>query len=442
MARLNGNVTDHCKCMPSLSANLDYHSPIGIDAAQEEYFTETVEPKHGLTSEPYYFDFESMEDVYLNMGSMTMSVIFDITKADGSSIEGLDVGFTNLALSSMFSRIDTYCNDIQICPESSNGIPYAAYLETILSYEKPDKQAVQAAGFSKDYAFVFEHMKSVGGFRNGGFKYRADLCRGSKPVKISGSICSPFLRSDRHLAPGNKLTLVFYKSSPQFFIETKAENVDLQFNIKHMSIECRRLKLVPELNAKLLHPSDHQRYLSSGFEVKEVSIPTGSQHLDITLQTQSALPKQVIAVFPKQASRSGLFSQNAFNFRHDYISRVHLNINNEITPADSFCPDFENSIYGREYYNLFLASGKIKNNKKGLSFKFREYGGGYCINMWDLTPDQCNSAHVHQGRKGDMDIHVEWAKPLEFPKTMIVLCLYDLVVTIDPVSGVPTSTLF
>ena len=426
-------------CLPCSSANFDYHSAISIDTSHDNWFDQTVYPTHGLTSDPYTMDFEPMGDSFLSMKNMILEITFNITKDDGSDLGEELVGFANNALMSMFERIDTELNETQINAESSYAIPFQSYIETILSFSDIESTGVSSSGFIKDEATRFNVFTKEGGVANRGFVERAALCAKSRDVRVCGPIFNNFLRSDCHLAPGNKLSLTFHKSRADFFICTD-EDGPFIFNIKDMKIHTRRLYLLSGIPRQLINPNKPQRYLSTFTMVQEFQTKD-VRHFRASLFKDTVLPKQIIITTPSLSSRGGDLQSNPFHFAHESLARLHLLHNGVRNPIDSFTPDFWNEVYAREYYHLLMNSGKVYRNK-GLPFSLSDYGGGYFFVMYDLTEDMCNSRHLHVGKTGNLELEMEWHDSLARGLNILVMSIFDQVVEIDPVSKMPSVSIF
>ena len=94
-------------------------------------------------------------------------------------------------------------------------------------------------------------------------------------------------------------------------------------------------------------------------------------------------------------------------------------------PAD-YTPDFTNGLINREYFSLFLNTGAIGNDRSNL-ISYDAFKNGSSIFAFDLSPDLCNGAHVHQSTPGEITLELAWAKELESPITIIVLTVFDQV---------------
>ena len=123
----------------------------------------------------------------------------------------------------------------------------------------------------------------------------------------------------------------------------------------------------------------------------------------------------------KAGALNGHYALNPFNFEHFNCNFLALRVNGVQTPAKGFRPHFENKIVRRELRALYDNIGvNSASDDSGCNLNDEDFIGGYTLFCFDLTPDKCNGFHLHEDRRGSVDIEVMFSKPLQ--QAITVLC--------------------
>ena len=92
--------------------------------------------------------------------------------------------------------------------------------------------------------------------------------------------------------------------------------------------------------------------------LKTFSIPVGSRICSQEILFLCPLPRYMVIGLVDHASNTGSLNKNPFNFQHFNAAYVALCQDGRQVPAKAFQPQFNNNIYVRKCYNLFLATGR------------------------------------------------------------------------------------
>ena len=434
-----------CKCESSIAQHFDYYGPINVESVQQSFEEIKVTPSNGMSVEPYEFEFETPDNSFLLMNSLYLYCRARIVRANGSPVDMTNgptadkVAPVNNLLMSMWKTIKTKVNDVTLNPSSAEHIPYKSMIETVLSVEGSDKNYTGGSLFFMDEAGKFNDM-TVTPHSNAGFRARRDRSNQKGSFDMCGQITNDFLRSDNHLAPGNKLSLTFERSPDHFSLMTAGKE-KFKIEIDELAVYGRRVKLFPEaLRTVLGAKKEMERYLSSYTEIKE--FPLQASKLDWSVRLYSGvLPKQVIIGMVSTKAKAGSYDTNPFLFDHFNIKRLNLKINGTRYPQEAYELDFEHNHFLREYINVFMNTGKYRINS-GNCITPAHFAKGVTLFPFDLTPDQCDLFHTHAGRMGTLEIEMEWLKPLPEAVTVIAYSVFDQVVTINGETIQPETSLF
>ena len=80
-------------------------------------------------------------------------------------------------------------------------------------------------------------------------------------------------------------------------------------------------------------------------------------------------------------------------------------------------------------------TGKVNQSHSVLISKSR-FADGYAVFPFDLSPDLCNGAHLHESKVGDIEVQLEWREPLAEPITVLVHLNYEQIYMLDSETGV------
>ena len=425
-----------CRCETSVARNFDYFSPIPVESAQKSQVEIELEPANGLSSTPFTFTFQSDDESFLSLGSIYMYCRAQVVNSDGSTLSSTDmVAPVNNLLHSMWSKIETRVNGVEINAASATEIPYKAMMETLLSVEGTNNHFLRAGMFYQDTAKLYDANDETNlGFKARKFQMKADSHLG---FSMCGPVCSDFLRSDNHLAPGNTLTLSFERMSNQFCLLSSTSGKDYKLIIHDIRLYGRRIKLYPEAFYNVMTKSATlQRYMSTYSEVKEYPVRSGIKTWSANIFSTGSLPKQIIVGMVDTDAKQGSLSKNPFNFKHNNLSQINLKINGTRVPQEALKPDFTNNLIMRTYQSLFLNTGKNKINS-GNCISVEDFVNGCALFPFDLTPDQCNMFHTHAGHTGSMELEIKWDVALPVTTTIVVYAASDQAVMLkDGISPV------
>ena len=427
-----------CHCTPSIAQSFDYYGSVPIETAQHSFSDEKILPVNGTNNGPYEFHLDSVGDSFICLNSILMYCKAKIEYAHPDQEDGLpdEAAPVNNTLGSLWREIETRVNNVPINPNSSYNTAYKAYIETILSHDDSINHAADGGLFAMDDAGRFNDATDA----NRGFAERRDRTEQAREFDMCGVVCSDFLRSNNHLAPGNRLTLKFTRSSDSFLLQTESDKQH-KFVILEVALFIRRIHLRPEVMKTVLKPNQTQKYLSTYTEIKEFPLSAGIQQFATKLYTGEHIPKQVIIFQADTTAQLGHPRLNPYRFFHHYLNHINLKINGASVPQEPLTPNFRRQLYMREYHHLFSNTGKNRVNA-GNCISFDCFGDGGAIFPFDLTPDQCNGHHVHGGVDGCLELQMKWAEPLTTAITVMVYAVFDQVVLIKPDSPTPEVEIF
>ena len=444
-----------CTCTSHKSEGFSYHDPLDVDTAQRNFLEDRIEPTNGVTTGPYEFVIEPSDDAFLCLGSTYLTAEIQLLNRDGSNIENekSNVACVNNMLASLWETIDVKLNNVTINPSSAYHKPYKSMLENVLSYEDEKYFQLKAGGFFSDR---FPHGMDTGEMGNASFKLREKMTENSKSCLLSGPLCVDFLRSDNHLAPGNKLALTLHRTSDEFYVNRQHAPLSSDTNtvpptpteyrvkILNLNLYVRRVQLHggTQLMSKILRPRESMRHIAPYTEVKTFPIASGRRQWSDVVYGGDVLPKHIIVGMIDTDAFTGSFDSNPFRFNHYDLASINVKVNGICVPKTPLTPNFERGHFGREYWRLFQQTGKINQHTGGNLIDRSDFSRGYTLFPFDFSPDLCNGGHFHLGQGGRLELDLSWRKPLPSGITVIVYSTFDQVIAINPTTGIPNVNIF
>jgi len=409
-----------------MAGNFNHKSPIPIEESQLDNFGGYVRPVNGVNDHgPYEFIIEPVQNMCLQMGTLALYCKVSIHTSQGESLtsDNSTIGPVNLFGSALWKQIDIKINDMHFTGSLAMHANYKAVLETLMSYEDSARDThLKTALFELDTPGHFEKASS----ENKGHEKRSAISALSKPFEVITPLAADFLRSDNHLAPGNKLSITLTKASDNFTLFTNTTD-ETSYKIKFHDIKLyfNRIQVTPPLALAL--ETSPQRYMSQRTELKAFPLPLGLTTHTLTLYSGKALPKHIVIAMVETSSFEGKITTNPFHFQHFGVSRLNLRLNGRSIPSDSLTPDFENDLFLREYHHLFLNSGTYRIDRGNCITK-SAFKNGLTLFPFDLTPDYCNGFHSHIRKDGILDLEITWKTSQTTPITILSHASFEQVV--------------
>jgi len=373
---------------------------------------------------------------YIDLANTFVLVKAQIVNPNGTALaDNAPVAPVNLFLHSLFSQVDLTLNDKLITP-SNNTYAYRAYLETLLSYGDTAKTSqLTSALWYKDTADNMEATTD----QNKGFESRQEFAARSKVIDMMGKIHSDLFFQDRYLLNGVNMRLKLVRSNNPFCIMAGGVNPNYKVVLKEAVLFVRKVKLNPSV--RLAHAKALERaptkYPIKRVETKVFSIPTGTMNVNQDNLFLGQLPKRVIVGFVDNDSFNGAFVKNPFNFKHYGINYLSMNVDGSPVPSKPFQPNFEAGNVIRSYLSLFTGTGMMGHDE-GNGINRDEYGGGYSLFAFDLTPDlsESDGDHTCLVKQGNVRLDIQFTTALTRTINAIVYAEFDNIIEIDKARNV------
>lgn len=339
------------------------------------------------------------------------------------------VGPVNNFLHSMFSQVDVFFNQKPVSPPN-NAYAYRAYIETLLNYGPAAKQShLTSVLWSDDTAGKMNDVDNG----NAGLVKRREYLGNNKTVDMIGHLHSDVFNQEKLLLNGVEVRVRLVRSRDSFCLMDPSGYFSV--HIDEANLLVRRVKINPGVllaHAKMLSKTT-AKYPLTRVEVKTITLHNNvfSETLDNIILGQ--LPKRIIVGFVQNKSYNGDRNRNPFDFQHFNINSLGLFVDGVQVPSKTLQPDFTNKkLYIDAYHTLFSGTG-IHFLNEGNQITRESYPNGYCLFVFDLTPDlsanECS--HWNLIKHGSVRLDVRFSIALSDTVNCIIYTEYDNILEID-----------
>lgn len=411
------------------SNGLDVFSVPPVDTVLKEGKTVYYYPINNVGSKgPFDFVIPKDPESYMYMPYTRLEGVVQVIKADGTAIAATDkVSVVNLFTQSLFKQVECEINGTQVCDISTPSYAWKSFIETHLTYNEGAKSThLKCSMYEKD-----ENGKETNlDLDNTGAKKRHELLAG-KEFYFSNIIHSDFLHCQRYLIPNTELKMKFIRNEDSFSLLGPAGST-AKIKLSNLKLSVRKIKIdsmYREAQEKklLTHPAIYPLTQS---KIKTFQIPTGTKSIEIPSVIQGNLPRSLIIGFLGSSAFNGEVTGNPFYFNHHNVTSFNLKINGSPVVPTVFQPDWSNKNCMREY-RWFLDNSGIAHENDTNDITFEDYISNSNFWCFDLTPDQCNSFHLHSTLQGNLDVNIGFQNSITSAIHMLVYASFNSAIAID-----------
>ncbi len=387
------NVSNNTWCC--VGSQLDLFSTPPVMVTQEDSHAAEISSVIDNTNSnnPAPLQFVINSPYYLDMASTKLYLKGKVVLSDGSNLTPeVTIAPTNMFLHSLIRNIDVSVgNNQQKIMSNDDLYPYKAALETLLNFGSDAKQSMlQSQIFYKDTAGKMDSTTD-----NDGFKQRKKVSDGSKEFEVCGSLHVGLFFQEKYLLSRTKLSIIIHRTSPKFYLQGDAAGTELMFKLSEAKLLIRYVDILDSVRHahELALANATAKYAYNHIEFRRVPLTAFSNQFEALNIFTKRIPKKIVVTFLQNLSINGNYAYNAFNFQHLGIRDLNLTVNGSKKIGFNEM-DFGNKIYKLPYMNLFDAMNKTYSNS-GTDISFKDFGSGYTIFLFDLSPDACGNTSMH-----------------------------------------------
>lgn len=405
-----------------------------------------IAPKNAINDNCIEFLIPKSPD-YTDLSKTLLAVRFKIvagnsTSSDPPAVAATEkVGPINNILHSLFSQVDVRINN-SLVSSTDNLYPYRAYLENLLSYGNEAKaEQLWYDGWVQDSAENMDQSDPLAVATaatattaaivpNLGLKARHSRQAG-KSITYIGRLHSDIFHQDKLILDGCDIDIKLIRNKAPFALMSSTASANYKIFIEKATLLVWRKKIQPDIMAIVAKTLEHRsaQYNLKRIDMKTFTIPANTRSHNLTLY-RGKLPSLLILGFVTNSSFNGSYTENPFNFQHFGLTQLALKVNSHTINAFVFnALDFSNGEYGLAYDSIRTAMHKSFKNC-GTGIKPSEYGRGYTLFAFDLTPND-PAGHDGENATGTVDLEVAFSDALESAPTLVCYSESDAIFLLD-----------
>lgn len=285
---------------PTVKTELDLFAVPPTQTSVESGSIQCYRPVSALTdTSPIEFIIPPSSEEYLDLAHTTLHLNVRIVNI----LANQNVAPVNNFLHSMFSQVDVFLNQRNICPPTSH-YSYRSYLECLLNYGTDAKNThLQNSMWYKDTAgrmdtIVRQDENDVN--VNAGFEKRKRLAEGGRTFELYGHLHCDLFNQNKYLINGVEVAIRLVKEKPTFCLMS---DMAASFEITEANLFVRKVRINPSIlvaHARTLAICP-ARYPITRVEIKTVTIATGIQSKTVDNLFIGQLPKRYFSFLKKNS---------------------------------------------------------------------------------------------------------------------------------------------
>jgi hypothetical protein len=408
----------------------------------------TLSPVSASATGAFQFEIEGDSIHYLDLSHtelwVTVNMVVD------KKVETLDADIkkifpVNNLLHSLFNQIQVNINGKSV--ENSNGLyAYRAYLEDLLCFNKEAKSTFQNNQlYYKDDAAFFDSIDTdqpqkitktgdelsltiVEKKANSGAEARQNVFIERKnSVQLRGRLHSDIFNISKLILNNTNITVILTRSLPEFCYVSSTASAVFQLSDCFLKIRKVIVSDTTMLNHAMQLEKQTAKYPFKMVTLKQHNIPLNSNTFTITSVSKGVFPTRVVVAFVETNTYTGTRTKNPFKFDHFKITSIKLKAGSTGIPfADGIKMDPLNGNVIEGYNSIYQGLGEIPND-----ISYFDYLNGYCVFVFDLTPDMCHSEHFSIYKDGQLDLTVILGETKITALSAIIYSEYPNILEID-----------
>lgn len=390
-----------------------------------------IHPLNNVSSDgPIEFIINGSMDECLDLNNTMLIVKVKVVNATGNAdLKDVDIiAPVNNWMHSMFQDIVVSLGGA-VVEGGNHHYPYKAYLMNLLTHNAGSKKTqLQACGWYKDTAGKMTDSTAA----NEGFTKRKNLISTSTEVQLGGPLLIDFFIQNKYMLQNTDIGIKLIRSKPEFqMMIATADNVNgrataVKIKLTSAILYVRRVKGIPSY---ILSNEDKLNYQNTLYPIQRTEMVTytiaqGSQSHSKESLFRGLMPKLIIVGMVTNAAYNGSYTTNPFNFHHFNVNQLALYREGESIPFRPLTPRFQSKQYVREYLNLMQALD-LFNKSEDLDLTMEEFGNGYTLFAFNLTPNLSIGGLSQPIRDGNLRLEMQFSQALSSTTNVIVMGVFD-----------------
>jgi hypothetical protein len=403
-------------------SELDIFSVPPTQTWMEEGRYDVVKPYNNFQTGTVIFEIEGDNQFYIDLSQTELNVKASLRKKGTDTlIESLTsteavtkmMGPVNNLFHSMFSQVQVKIGNTEV--ENTNShYGYRAYLENLLCYDREAKSTwLQMEGWFQDTAGKFDEITDIAYAKDTGvtsgnlgfYNRRARYTKQGGCFEMKGKIKSDIFNWNRYMLPQVNIQIQLSRASKDFcFMATAANIKEVDFKIDECWLQIRRVKVsqAVALQHAMMLEKQTAKYPIKRVLMKSMAIPYAATSVHLTGIHRGIMPSRVILGFVKNTAYTGSITENPFNFQNLKIKNMKLKVASTALPySEGITTDYTKGCWTEAYSAMFQYIRTMGN-----FIDYDDFGKGFTLYPFDLTPDLCSAEHFNLLRDGALEFDV------------------------------------
>ena len=238
--------------------------------------------------------------------------------------------------------------------------------------------------------------------------------------------------TDKYMPPSVDIKIKLIRNNPTFCILHGEDDKSFKIVLKDLRLKMRKvLPIEQQRNHFRMKMSQKPCYIPFKLsQLKVFVIPAGVTSYTVTNIASQILHKQVIFTLIHNEALTHGSKHNPFNFQHFDLNCFNLVKNGQCVFPKAFQPDFDVDNYMDLYRHMYDSTAfGISNSSCNISPGL--FKRGRCFLTADLTPDRCNSFHIHPDEKGKLDLELGFKTAKPHPIYLLAYSIFNSEIKIE-----------
>lgn len=397
-------------------------------------------PLSTITSDsPITFQIITAEDEYLLLSEskLHMTVKFrlkKIVKATGAeaTLEANDwnkIKTEKNFLHSLFRKIDITYNGKEISSGPAT-YSYRAFFENMIGYSKSGQKGyLQSSWFDdKTLSATSTDFKEC-------------------VIDLIGKIHTDLTFQDRAIVGRAIIDVKLDPNKPDFYLRvsgTTLHRYEVSVEFIHPTIFAHRAKTTAMLqdgHSEGFRGGGTAKYPITRVEVKPITIPAGSNNVNVDNCFVGQMPRRIIFGMVDEAAFNGSFDNDPYEFKHNNLEGLAAYIDGTQYPNVAYKPDFTKGLVAREFDALYSV---LNQNVNFPSFemtleKFKT-NPLFAFNFSpDLSAGAGSDGHVSLIKRGAMRLQLKFKNDLPNTTILLIFAEFDNLIEVNEIREVTTD---
>lgn len=357
-----------------------------------------------------------------------------MVKLDGTVFKQEDTdqpGCVNYLLNSLFSEVNVSLNETAT-NSSNDNYPYRAGIEVAMNCS-PDAVNTHMANTMYYTDKAGADGKLDASADNPGFVARQKALHNSKIIEVIGKLHGDIFNVSSLLLRNVSIRIKLHRTKPEFYVLSKSATVTGKIKILDATLYMKHVEVSALESMEIEEKLDRSPalYHTQRVEVKNFTVPSGSNSINIPNAIQGLIPKYIIFAMVKNDAYAGKADMNPFQFMHSDLRQISIYVNG-VPTGEPLTPNFDSEEQcTMAYETLFSGNGLHHTNQSHLITRHM-YFHGHTYFFYDLSPDSAGTEfHSSNPSEGTLRIELKFASKLENSMTCVVYAAYDGTIQID-----------